>query len=61
MTLEDLVANVLAGGHGDFVREGMAIIAHVLMEAEASDEIGAARGEVSVERTTHRNGYRPRL
>jgi transposase-like protein len=61
MTLEDVVANVLAGGHGDFVPEAVAIIARELMEAEASDEIGAARGEVSVERTTHRNGYRPRL
>jgi putative transposase len=30
------------------------------MEAEISEEIGAAHGEVSVERTTHRNGYRPR-
>jgi Transposase, Mutator family len=39
----------------------VAIIARELMEAGVSDEIGAARGEVSVERTTHRNGYRPRL
>jgi putative transposase len=61
MTLEDVVANVLAGEHGDFVREAVAIIARELMEAEVSDEIGAAPGEVSVERTTHRNGYRPRL
>jgi transposase-like protein len=30
------------------------------MEAEISQEIGAERGEVSAERTTHRNGYRPR-
>jgi transposase-like protein len=61
MTLEDVVANVLAGEHGDFVREAVAIIARELMEAEVSDEIGAARGEVSVERTTHRKGYPPRL
>jgi len=31
------------------------------MEAEISAQIGAGRGERSVERTTHRNGYRPRL
>jgi transposase-like protein len=61
MTLEDVVANVLAGEHGDFVREAVAIIARELLEAEVSDEIGAAPGEVSVEPTTHRNGYRPRL
>ncbi len=30
------------------------------MEAEISVEIGAARGEVSAERRTYRNGYRPR-
>ena len=31
-----------------------------LMEAEISAQIGAAHGEVSAERMTHRNGYRPR-
>ena len=35
-------------------------VARELMEAEISAEIGAARGEVSAERRTHRNGYRPR-
>jgi len=51
---------VLAGEQGDFVREAVAIVARELMEAEVSTEIGAGRGEVSLERTTHRNGYRPR-
>lgn len=46
---------VLAGEHGDFVREAVAIVARELMEAEVSAEIGAGRGEVSVERLTHRN------
>jgi len=32
-----------------------------LMEAEISADIGAARGEVSPDRLTHRNGYRQRL
>ena len=31
------------------------------MEAEITAEIGAAKGEVSAERVTHRRGYRPRL
>ena len=61
MTVADVVANVLAGEHGDFVREAVAIVARELMEAEVSAEIGAGYGEVSAERTTHRNGYRPRL
>lgn len=60
MTTADVVAKVLAGEHGDFVREAVALVARELMEAKVSLEVGAARGEVSAERTTHRNGYRPR-
>jgi putative transposase len=60
MTVADVVANVLAGEHGDFVRGAVALVARELMEAEITAEVGAARGEVSAERTTHRNGYRPR-
>jgi transposase-like protein len=60
MTVEDVVANVLAGEHGDFVREAVALVARELMEAEISAEVGAAHGEVSAERRTHRTGYRPR-
>jgi len=60
MTAADVVAKVMAGEHADFVREAVALIAHELMEAEVSAEIGAGRGEVSPGRVTHRNGYRPR-
>ena len=60
MTVADVVAAVLAGERGGFVREAVAIVARELMEAEVSAEIGAGRGEVSTERLTHRNGYRPR-
>jgi putative transposase len=60
MTVADVVEGVLAGEGGDFVREAVRLIAQELMEAEISGEIGAARGEVSAERLTHRNGYRPR-
>ena len=60
MTTADVVAKVMAGEHGDFVREAVALVARELMEAEISVEVGAERGEVSRERTTHRNGYRPR-
>ena len=59
MTTADVVAKVMAGEHGDFVREAVAVIAHELMDAEITEEIGAARGEVCPERITHRNGYRP--
>jgi putative transposase len=61
MTVADVVANVLAGEHGDFVREAVAIVARELMEGEISAEIGAGLGEVAPDaRVTHRNGYRPR-
>ena len=60
MTVADVVAEVLAGEAGDFLREAVELVARELMEAEISAEIGAARGEVSAERRTHRNGYRPR-
>jgi putative transposase len=60
MTVADVVADVLAGEAGDFRREAVALVARELMEAEISAQIGAARGEVSAERTRHRNGYRPR-
>ena len=60
MTVADVVADVLAGEAGDFLREAVELVARELMEAEISAEIGAARGEVSAERRTHRNGYRPR-
>lgn len=60
MTTADVVANVLAGEHGDFVREAVAIVARELMEGEVSAEVGAELGEVSDSRLTYRNGYRPR-
>jgi putative transposase len=61
MTVADVVANVLAGEHGDFVREAVAIVARELMEAEISAEVGAELGAVAPDaRATHRNGYRAR-
>jgi transposase-like protein len=54
MTTAELVAKVMAGEHGDFVREAVALIAHELMEAEISAEVGAELGEVSQQRLTHR-------
>jgi len=55
MTAADVVAKVMAGEHGDFVRDAVALIARELMEAEITAEIGAARGESS------RSGWRKRV
>ena len=60
MTAADVVARVMAGEHGDFVRDAVAMVARELMEAEISVEVGAEFGEVSDARVTHRNGCRPR-
>ncbi len=60
MTTAEVVAKTLIDEHADFLREAVVIVARELMEAEISTEIGATRGEVSDERKTHRNGYRPR-
>ncbi len=60
MTTPEVVAKTLIDEHADFLREAVAMVARELMEAEISTEIGARRGEVSAERQTHRNGYRPR-
>jgi putative transposase len=60
MTAAELAAKVMAGEHGDFVRDAVALVAHELMDAEITEQIGAGHGEPSAERVTYRNGYRPR-
>jgi len=60
MTTAEVVAKTLIDEHADFLRDAVALVAHQLMETEITAEIGATRGEVSPERVTHRNGYRPR-
>jgi transposase-like protein len=61
MTTQELVRRTLLDEHGDFIKEAVAIVAAQLMEAEISGEIGAGHGEISSERVTYRNGYRPRV
>jgi putative transposase len=44
----------------DFLREGVRVLAQALMEAEVSAQIGAEHSERTLDRVTHRNGYRRR-
>ena len=60
MTIEEVVRQVVREEHGDVIRESVRAVAQELMEAEVSELIGAAHGERTEDRATHRNGYRPR-
>jgi len=60
MTAEQVVSYLLEEDGVDFLRESLRWVVQQLMEAEVSELIGAAHGERSEERLTHRNGYRPR-
>ncbi len=60
MTAAERVAKTLFDEHADMFREAVTAVVAQLMEAEISAEIGAGYGEVSPDRLTHRNGYRPR-
>jgi transposase-like protein len=60
-TVADVVAQVRDGRLEDFVRQAVVLVARELMEGEISGEIGAELGEIAPDqRSTHRNGYRPR-
>jgi transposase-like protein len=61
MTAAERAAKTLLTEHADILRDAVAMVVAELMEAEISAEIGAAHGEVSTDRLTHRNGYRPRV
>jgi putative transposase len=56
-----VVRKVLLDEHADVIREAVKAVAAESMELEASELIGAERGEGRPEdRATHRNGYRSR-
>ena len=59
--LNELLEAIRAGDGTDTLREAMRLVLQELIEAEASQVIGAARYERTDERTTHRNGSRSRL
>ena len=60
MTAAQVVDKLMGSEHADVVRESVAWVVAGLMEAEVAAQIGAELGEVSGERVTQRNGYRPR-
>jgi Transposase, Mutator family len=60
MTILEVVRDVLRDEHADVIRESVRAVAQELIEVEVSELIGAAHGERTEDRATHRNGYRPR-
>jgi putative transposase len=59
--LSDLLDALRAGGDLDVIREGLALVLQALIDAEATQHIGARPYERTEQRTTHRNGSRSRL
>jgi putative transposase len=60
MTAAQLADKLMSQEHADVLLDSVAWMARELMEADVAAQIGAELGERSLERTTHRNGYRPR-
>ena len=59
--VSDLLDAIRAGGDIDVIRKGVELVLQALIEAEATEVIGAARYERSDARTNQRNGSRDRL
>jgi transposase-like protein len=61
MALKELLRKHELDIDSDFLREGVQVMMQMLVELEASQQIGAGHYERTPERVTHRNGYRARL
>jgi putative transposase len=59
--LNELLDALRAGGDLDVIRQALALVLQALIDAEATEVIGADRYQRSQQRTTHRNGFRSRL
>jgi putative transposase len=59
--VNELLDAIRAGGDIDVIRRGVELVLQALIEAEATEHIGAGRFERSETRTTQRNGHRGRL
>ena len=59
--VNELLDAIRAGGDIDVIRKSVELMLQALIEAEATEHIGAARYERTDTRTTQRNGHRERL
>jgi len=61
MAALELLRKAADDGDLDFLKEGVAVLAQLVMDAEVSSQIGAAHGERAPQRRlSQRNGYRER-
>lgn len=60
IALVALLHKAQASDDRDFLREGVRVLAHALMETEVTQHVGAARHERTTGRTGQRNGHRER-
>jgi transposase-like protein len=60
MTLSEYLRKVGSNLEGDFLREGVALLAQMTMDLEVTAQIGAAKHQRTAERTNQRNGTRER-
>ena len=59
--LSELLDAIRAGGDLDVIRRSVEMVLQALIEAEATEVIGAGPHERSATRTNQRNGHRARL
>ena len=57
----ELLDAIRAGGDIDIIRKSVEVVLQALIDAEATEHIGAGRYERTSTRTTQRNGSRDRL
>jgi putative transposase len=60
MDITSFVGKLLEQDDVDALREGVRVLAQIVMDTEVSAQIGAGHYERSLERTAYRNGYRTR-
>src|SRR5215208_4801565 len=60
MDITSFVGKLLEQDDVDALREGVRVLAQIVMDTEVSAQIGAGHYERSLERTAYRNGYRAR-
>lgn len=60
IALKEYLSNIGLDNDADFLRQGMELLAQMMIEAEATEQVGAGKYERTDERQNYRNGSRSR-